>query len=529
LCQLDFVHIDDAINAFILAGNRLDHKRATSSSRGKLAKLGKLAFRNPSKLETYNIAAGESFPVTELIRRILSITQSASPIQTIPGDDRFPDGYIGSTIKAARELGFHAQIGVDEGLHRLATAYIGQTMDYLEVKIEETCANPPPPGIVDLLRLDGCNGSVVTYGADRVGYLKSDDSQEGNFWWPYDDMNIEPAIWTFEVTDHSDDEVKVRLWRSGQHFEIRNEGRNGEGESHFRARIDAATGHVRLDSESGRPIFGSSDQDEDRQLFRLTPYCCPNKEAPWPFMAEDPLASAMFDYRDIVQDDWVQGYLSGSRRKTRCARLDRARAVARGKLDRLASLPKPIKLARVPLPTGSATEWRQRDLPACANDCDHPTVCLDTGACMCVESACPVRSRFPIASLAGLSTLSHPSTIAEEPDLLHPDVLKESVGRSNWLANVRPQAARYLARVPEFMPINLTRLPDDIQRLRDDDAERFDKLQTNANGCFSADSALERGVKNMSRPVTGDGLVFLPQYAWAEQVSRSHRQAGLWT
>jgi hypothetical protein len=285
--------------------------------------------------------------------------------------------------------------------------------------------------------------------------------------------------------------------------------------------MDDATGHVRMETESSRQVVGAGE-DDNGQLFRLTPYCCPNKQAPWPFMSEDPLTSAMFDSRDTVRGD-----ISGSRRQTLCARLDTARTVARGKLDRLASLPKPIKLARVPLPTGSATEWRHRDLPACANDCDHPTVCLDTGSCMCVESACPVRSRFPFASLARLSTLSHPAKLAEKLDLLHPDVLRLSVGRSNWLANVvRPQAARHLARAPKFMPINLTRLPDDIQRLRDDDAERFDKLRTNGNGCFSADSTLERGVKNMSRPVTDDGLVFLPQYAWAEQVGRFDRHDG---
>jgi hypothetical protein len=218
--QLDFVHIDDAINAFVLAANRLEHKRASGSG----GKLGKLAFRNPSKLEAYNVAAGESVPVTELLRRILSITQSASPVQTIPGDDRFPDDYIGSTIKAARELGFHAQIGVEEGLHRLATAYMGQTMGYPERKIEDACANPPRFGVSDLLRLDGCNGSVVTYGPDQTGYLSSGESQEGNFWWHYDDMNIEPHVWTFEVTDHSDEEVRVRLFRSGQLFEVRHDG-----------------------------------------------------------------------------------------------------------------------------------------------------------------------------------------------------------------------------------------------------------------------------------------------------------------
>ncbi|GFZ52393.1 hypothetical protein JCM24511_10166 [Saitozyma sp. JCM 24511] len=499
--SLDMVHIDDAIASFILAANRLDRRRL--DSRGFWG----FFLRQASSLEVYNVASGDSVPVSELLRKILAITQSSSPVQTIPGDNSLLDRYVGSTEKASAMLGFSPQVDLDQGLHQLATAYMRRTSDYLERKIKEKCPVPLMYNAKDLLKLDGCSGMVATYGPDHNGYLyfRNDPLEFG---WRDEE---EPQSWSFEMdgTSGEDEDPIFRFLRGEEHFEILEEGQaKGEGESRFRLRLDPATGHVRLLSAStGRPVLGSEDPGKAQQLFRLTPICCANKEGPWPFFQEDPLASAIFDLRDELWRD-----MSGSRPKALCTRLKSARDTAQKRLDRLASFTWPITPDEAALPTGSPAEWRLRHLPACTNLCDHPTICVDTGSCMCVQSSCPALSRFPFASSANLPVLSYPPPAFDDSQLLEPNILEDQVNRSTWLSVLRPHAARYLARSPQFMQVNVTRLPDDAQNDRDRNPEPYDKLHNNQYGCYSADSALERGLKQISTEYSDGGLVFLPYY-----------------
>ena len=526
------IHIDDVIDAFALAINRLEAKKSGSL----VGDLWRSENEEGNDLETFNIAAGSSVPAISLIRKILEITDSASPLQTIPGDDRFPDNYIGSITKAASILGFEARVNIDEGIHRLAIAYLSETIDYLEGKFATDCSTPHKYSASDLLNLDGCTGTVAAEGPGQIGYLFQNNEETDAFerWGWRDD--VEPQVWKFHVEPLAPGHDAIIQLSHEDHrgdtqfFEGRADGQILGGlESRLKASIDPSTGYVSLTLASSNKPLGVTSIDMHplilRQIararrFRLTPFCCPGKRSPWPFFREDPLASAINDLRfETVRN------FEASPSKTFCHRVGAALDVARAKLDRLDRMPQPIELKEAPLPQGPPAEWRHRDLPICTNLCDHPTVCLDTGTCACAQASCVPRLRFPFASFANLPGVSYPSSTLDWAALsVHdPDILVNQVATSSWRNVVRPYAARYLSRNPGFPMSHLAQLPDDIQRDRNDNAEDYDRVHSTGFGCFSADSVLERGVKLISRDYSTDSLVFLPYYAGTKSVRYNHQ------
>jgi len=67
--------------------------------------------------------------------------------------------------------------------------------------------------------------------------------------------------------------------------------------------------------------------------------------------------------------------------------------------------------------------------------------------------------------------------------------------------------------------MNVTRLPEAVQTYRDGHPEKFDKLLPKRPGCLTSDSAIERGLKLLSRSIGDDSLVFLPYYQASGWVS----------
>ncbi len=98
--------------------------------------------------------------MSKLVSTLVTLAQSKSPVQYIPGDDRFPNVYRGSTEKAEKLLGYKPSITVDEGLQRVVRAYLKLTEYYLANKIGSTCraASPSIPENSDenLGKLDNC-------------------------------------------------------------------------------------------------------------------------------------------------------------------------------------------------------------------------------------------------------------------------------------------------------------------------------------------------------------------------------------
>ncbi|KAK8844534.1 hypothetical protein IAR55_006381 [Kwoniella newhampshirensis] len=492
--DLDMVHIDDVVDAFTLAVNHLE---STSSS-------------DASSVEVFNVGTGTSTPALELIRKVLALTNSSSPMQTIPGDDRFPDHYIGSTTKAKEVLGYQSRVSQDEGLLRLTVAFMYETLLYTHRKIQNDC-QPKIYGIADLTELDGCTGTVGVDGPSGMEYLNADRSTESapKFEWRDED---EPQVWTFEVKSLGGGQASVRFGQdvkgAKQYFESTPEGHLLGVDSRFTAEVEKETGYVNLliDDKPVVPPHISSVSTR----YRLTPFCCPNKAAPWPFFKEDPLASAISDQRLEKYR-----YFNASRVITLCERLHKARDVVHDKWTKLRTLTPPLHLEEAPLPAGEPFDWRLRTLDTCTNLCDHPTVCLDTGDCACALGACSSRIRYPFTAFANVPSLSYPPPTIhwDELAMYDPDVLIKQVAQSSWFNVLRPPARRYLQGKPNFPSINLTRLPDEIQSDRDDYPGDFDKVQSTPHGCFSADSVMERGVKALSQQYSKDSLVFMPYFA----------------
>lgn len=535
--DLDMVNVADVVNAIALAVNRL-----TAAAHASDPKWG--------NIEIFNIGTDHSTPAMELIRKILWLTNSSSPLQMLPGDDRFPDKYIGRTSHAADVLGFKAKVSIDEGLHRLAAQYLGETKTYLRKKQEAECNQHPNYSNKDLLFLDGCSGTLAAdlEGQPFYAYFDSHMSWgdpnrpdiNPGFGWRDED---EPQPWDFSVKKSSKGAV-IRFTRLAQDkkddkveksyhvsFEVPEKGAMINKETQFLAKVDPMTGYVSLQLEkSGFPLVpwdpkpppggGENDPVPDPEKtalgafrFRLTPFCCPGKASPWPFFRDDPLASAILDDR-LEQ----HRRFNASQIITLCKRLEDAEHLVQQRLDKLASDPRPVKLEEAPLPTGKPHDWRFRNLDVCTNLCDHPTVCLDTGDCACGQASCIPRKRFPFSDYANLPYLSYPppklSLNWGEIEGVDPAALSGLVEKSTWLNVLRPGARRYLARNPNFPAINVTRLPDDVEKARADDPEKYDKVQTEWHGCYSADSVMERGAKLLSHDYAANNLVFLPHWSY---------------
>lgn len=497
--DLDMIHIDDVIHGFMLAVQLLE--------KGKV-----------DTIEAYNIGTGSSAPAMGIIQKVLALTNSSSPLQIIPGDNRFPDHYIGSTTKAAEQLGFKAQVSVEEGLIRLVASYYQQTLSYIAKKTEETCPPPPMYSVEDLKALDGCSGSIGVDGPNGIEYLTLDTGDHKTLKW--EDLD-EVQAWTFNVQKSTANHVVYRFTQTVDKQDVvfqSPEGRHIFGaQSDFIAQIDSRTGYVKLSFAESRNPFVPQHMLDDTKVaqFRLTPFCCPGKPAPWPFFKTDPIASAIRDDRlGTVR------YFNASQVDTLCDRLRKAERVASERLSNLRSLSPPYNFQEKPLPSGQPYEWRNRGLDHCNNLCDHPTVCLDTGDCACATSACVPRLRYPFTAFSNVSGLSYPppSIHWDEVETVDPLILVKRVAQSSWLNVLRPHARSYLQSVPNWPDIHLTRLPDEVQENRDVNWGDFNKLQSTWHGCFSADSVLERGVKDLSQEYKRDSLVFMPYFAGTQMV-----------
>jgi len=67
----------------------------------------------------YNVGSGTRTSLRELCEMILEVTGSSLPIEYQPAGKSFVTNRIGSTAKAARDLGFRSTVELTEGLQRL--------------------------------------------------------------------------------------------------------------------------------------------------------------------------------------------------------------------------------------------------------------------------------------------------------------------------------------------------------------------------------------------------------------------------
>jgi len=501
------IHIDDVVRAFGLAMHRLNEKEVSDAA---------LHSGTGRSIEAFNVASGVSVMSLDLVRKILWLTNSSSPLQVIPSDNRFPDKYVGSTVKAASVLGFQAQVSIDDGLRKLYKAYLEQTAAYLNDRINTGCASQANIA-QEFSRLNGCSGTVVANASGRALHLgKAMESNIATGDWEWQE-SINPDTFQFQVEITGETNrftLRLKYMDSSDaetYVEVESE-QLGDSINQFDAVLDptdASLGTIAIQLQSGETSWAAPHTGkyhlslgDTTHSFRLIPSCCPDLPSPWPFYSEDPLASAIFESRTESGPGFAN-----SHKDRQCSRLKGAQAYAERKLEMLA-LTEEEALEKATLPTGLPSEWRSRGLPTCSNLCDHPTTCVDTGDCACVQSSCPPLPRFPFSAFANLPVLSYPGFSSSDEGQADPLSLVKQVNRSSWLNVLRSPASRYLGRQPELPEIHVIRTEGEVSA----------GAASNGLSC-NTDQILETSLGHISTERTKDSFVFLPPHGTSLDVS----------
>ena len=88
---------------------------------GDCAAANVAAMRAETSDEFYNVGTGTRTSIRELAELVLEITGSPHGLRYEPGGQTFVKNRIGSTKKASSEIGFTAEVGLEDGLRALIT------------------------------------------------------------------------------------------------------------------------------------------------------------------------------------------------------------------------------------------------------------------------------------------------------------------------------------------------------------------------------------------------------------------------
>lgn len=513
---VDLVHINDVVDAFGLVVDRLERARHAKKKKTGMA--------------VFSVHSNSSVTSKTIFGKVVTLTKSASPLQIIPRNDKYLDRYV-SQPPASKLGGWRPKVPLDLGLRKLTKAYLEETATYLERKIQKECGERPGYSMADVLSLDGCSGSFAADINGEIRYANIREGQEKDGQWPELDMAWRdtdmPTDWTFEIKPKGDgaslklrgkprrskaDKVKGRDGSLGPKDQVVFQQAN-DAEFEITA-VDPRTGFLTVKA-NGQPLLPTHVDDDwdwndiqevkvESSRFRITPYCCAGRNTAWPFYAYDPLAS-------VILDERAHGHhkhkFDVSQPSVLCDRLAKAQKVTSERLEKLSDTDD-SEIGVAPMPDRPSVQWSMRDKAICANLCDHPTVCLDTGDCACAQSNCVWPKRFPFAEYAGTGKTSYP------PNLLDYS-LAERAKVTPWLSVLRPHARRYFTNSPGWWEMNVTRVPPDVEDERlNKDPDKFDRVQTESHGCYSADSSMERAAKFISQPWRKNALVFLPHWEY---------------
>lgn len=161
--------------------------------------------------------------------------------------------------------------------------------------------------------------------------------------------------------------------------------------------------------------------------------------------------------------------------------------------------------------------WALKDLPTCFNDCDSPTVCVQTGSCRCVQADhCAPKRENPLLSLGkrpasasssssnalGHGLGSNLGTLAG-----YSPILAQAVAKVDWRDVLLPHAREALHANPEPIKVHVA---DGYEGQEAIESAECHKLQS--THCFSADNVLYRAMRHISVPADEADLVVLPVY-----------------
>lgn len=86
---------------------------------GDCAKANVCAMKSAAEGSSYNVGTGTRTSIKELAEKVLKITNKSLPIQYEPGGLTFVKNRIGCPKKAQKEIGFKAEVELEQGLKKL--------------------------------------------------------------------------------------------------------------------------------------------------------------------------------------------------------------------------------------------------------------------------------------------------------------------------------------------------------------------------------------------------------------------------
>ncbi|KZO90886.1 glycosyltransferase family 47 protein [Calocera viscosa TUFC12733] len=451
--ELDLLHIDDCVDAFLLAIQRLS-RHAKRSWWGKGRERGGLA--------VYDISSGIAMSMRKVVDHLLCLTKSHSPVQQLRPNGCYPPSYMGSTQKAADDLGFRAQVGLKEGLLQTVEAYMQRNLRALEGKIFSDCLDPPHLEVnTELEKLDDCQ---VHLDIDVSGRLAALRPQAGRLVVSDD---LPPAPLRARVKqDGGRWLVLLNDWhKPGKLFGPASELVRGVRTiPNNLASADAEGGWWELELS---PSLSSLKLLLPGTSIQLTP---PNRPR---FGASIPKAvcGRMRRAADKLQQD-----------------------LASLSLDLLAQADQ----AKLDASMGPASKWTKAQLPICTNLCDLPGMCVDTG---------------DWAVLGGFPTSGWDWRLAERLQKIQEDgnLLLELVKQSSWKDVLRPHAHRYMNTNEPWPRVHVANPHPWLQEWLDDPHTEKPALLRGGH-CFSADVSMELPLREISVQPEEAELVFMPFY-----------------
>ncbi|KAJ7130037.1 hypothetical protein C8R43DRAFT_667947 [Mycena crocata] len=487
--EIDFLYIDDCVNAFILAATRLERKSRT--------------FKDPQvTVEVFDVSGSGSIVLQHLVHKILILTQSKSPIQTFQRDKRFSAHYIRSPKKAALP-GYSSKISLDSGLIRLVGFHLEQSASYLQQKMENECAQESQPHVIanqDLLKLDGCQANLLIDIHSEIWSLafdrnpkhpeSPDDMGPGTpeDWGPIwvISENIIPDIVKVAI-ESREDRFFVQIYadrtyaahRLGvfapslpeftkgfmfDHIEPDHVGDTAVVE--WEMIVNQIEGSFKLVlPDSGYQVqpptiydgwFAWISADVEIYPFRLIPICCP-APPPWPFYEQDPIQHSIHLDRSSKLRPFNKTIP-----QTMCLRVASAITHVQQALAFLGEVRR-NGIVGHPRQMGSAADFVDNGRIPCSNDCNHPTICIDTGDCACMASIfCPPLDRFPFSSSLHTTVITYPSPWTDTANAS----LLQIVERSSWLNVLRPEATRYLGAEPTWPSVHIAAVDATSESMR---------------------------------------------------------------
>lgn len=214
--------------------------------------------------------------------------------------------------------------------------------------------------------------------------------------------------------------------------------------------------------------------------FRMQTLCCPTSE-PWPLLLDD-YEAADIRYGSTGDIPW-----KASKRNWECEKVERA-------LERVEQTPDLRSTSLSPRPS----QWRDKLLTTCMNDCSNPLVCVKTDDCRCIHAdECPVARQSPLEP-RWQRPVTKLISITTQDDFVR------AVRRKNWRDMLLPEASRIIDGTLKVHVVSGYEGEAEIE------AAACHKLQD--NHCFSADSIAYRAMRSVSVPANEADLIVIPVY-----------------